>query len=80
MLVLFSSVTLAYATTETGEIKKTRKYDEEKKAVQFQKEKLHFDYLKMHKKDKGFKTGIPAKEKPKIKIQQIISLKPVKVK
>lgn len=36
------------------------KKEQEKKAIEYQKSILHFDYQKMQKKDKGFKFPIPS--------------------
>ena len=64
--VLLSSVITPYAFADRfDEWLEIHKKQEEKKAIEYQKSILHFDYAKIQNKDPGFKTGIPAKEPPK---------------
>ena len=68
--VLLSSVITPYVFADRfDEWLEIHKKQEEKKAIEYQKSILHFDYAKMQKKDKGFKTGIPGKDIPKKHIQ-----------
>ena len=69
--LLSCGVLSAYADSYT----ETRKKDEERKAVQFQKEILHFDYSKILKKSKGFKAPIFTEPKQKSKMWHVEKLK-----
>ena len=45
---------------------------EEERAIQYQKEVLHFDYSKIQNKDPGFKTVVDSKDIQKKHIQNTI--------